>query len=152
MMKILVFDVALLAVLLAALNPTITGFAPHEWIGLCASAALLVHVAIRLPELERMARASRKPAALGALLASIALFVLLAICTVSGLMISGTVLPALGLFAPGYLVWNPAHAMSAKAILALGAVHVVIHLPRLTSEWRKGSPQAPRKRKGASGE
>ena len=51
----------------------------------------------------------------------------LAVCAVSGLLISGTVLPSFGLFADGYYFWNPLHAASAKLLLALLLVHVVAH-------------------------
>ena len=37
------------------------------------------------------------------------------VATVSGLMVSGTVLPVLGLYAPGYFFWDPLHAIAAKA-------------------------------------
>ena len=47
--------------------------------------------------------------------------------TVSGIMVSGAVLPALGLYADGYYFWDPLHAIAAKALLALLLVHVVVH-------------------------
>ncbi len=46
---------------------------------------------------------------------------------VSGILISGAVLPTLGLHAKGYYFWNPLHAMSAKMLLALLLVHMVVH-------------------------
>ena len=51
----------------------------------------------------------------------------LALCVVSGLLVSGDVLPALGLYADGYYFWDPVHAFSAKLLLALIIVHIVVH-------------------------
>lgn len=52
----------------------------------------------------------------------------LAVCVVSGLLISGDVLRVFGLYAPGYFVWDPLHAISAKVLLALLIVHVALHM------------------------
>ena len=46
-------------------------------------------------------------------------------------LVSATVLPAFGLFAPGYFVWDPLHAASAKVLLALVLVHAVSHAGKL---------------------
>lgn len=53
-------------------------------------------------------------------------------CVVSGVFVSATVLSAFGLFAPGYFVWDPLHAASAKVLLALVLVHAVSHAGKLT--------------------
>ena len=52
----------------------------------------------------------------------------LAVCVVSGFLISGDVLRVFGLYAPGYFVWDPLHAISAKVLLALLIVHVALHV------------------------
>ena len=57
-----------------------------------------------------------------------ALFVVLALVTISGLGVSGAVLPAFGLYADGYYFWNPLHAAAAKALLALLIVHLAFHM------------------------
>ena len=58
----------------------------------------------------------------------------LAFCVVSGIMVSGALLPSLGLYATGYYFWDPVHALSAKVLLAALLVHIVpvsyTHLPR----------------------
>ena len=56
-----------------------------------------------------------------------ALLFLLALCVVSGLMVSGTVLPAFGFVAQGFFFWDPLHAFSAKALAALLLVHIVLN-------------------------
>ena len=58
--------------------------------------------------------------------------------TVSGIMVSGAVLPTFGWYAQGYYFWDPLHAMSAKALLALLLVHVVVHGKWLARVFKKG--------------
>ena len=128
-------DIAAAALFAAAVLPQFTGIAAHEWAGLGALAALLLHVAASLDALAGLGRATRR----GSLLAVVrialdaALFLALAVCVVSGALVSATVLPAAGLFAPGYFVWDPLHAASAKVLLALVLVHAVSHAGKLAS-------------------
>jgi uncharacterized protein HemY len=49
------------------------------------------------------------------------------VVTVSGIMVSRHILPLFGLVAPGYFFWNPLHSLSAKMLLALVVIHIVIH-------------------------
>ncbi len=70
--------------------------------------------------------------------------VALAVCAVSGVMVSGAVLPAFGLYAEGYFFWDPLHAASAKVLLALLLVHVAVHWRWLAGLFGKG-----KKRKAA---
>ena len=122
-------DIAAAALFAAAVLPQFTGIAAHEWAGLGALAALLLHV------LAGLGMAVRR----GSLLAVVrialdaALFLSLAVCVASGALISATVLPAAGLFAPGYFVWDPLHAASAKVLLALILVHAASHAGKLAS-------------------
>jgi hypothetical protein len=47
--------------------------------------------------------------------------------TVSGLMVSRHILSLLGFVAPGYFFWNPLHSISAKILLAVLLIHIVVH-------------------------
>ena len=60
------------------------------------------------------------------------------VVTVSGLMVSGAVLQAFGLYAPGYYFWDPLHAVAAKVLLTLLLVHVVVHARWIVRMVRKG--------------
>ena len=62
-----------------------------------------------------------------------ALVLSVAVVVLSGLMESGTVLPAFGFYAEGYYFWGPLHAASAKVLLALLVVHGALNLG---SAWR----------------
>lgn len=116
------FDAVVLVVYLIAANPAITGIPAHEYAGLGAFLAMSAHVLASAGGLAGRGR----PAYLvlnGVLLLS------LVTCAVSGVMVSGTVLPALGLYATGYYFWNPLHALSAKVLLAALLVHIALRMP-----------------------
>lgn len=127
-------DVAAAALFAAAVLPQLTGIAAHEWLGLVALAALLMHLSASLAALAGLLRAARRGFLLAVARVALdtALFVALVACAVSGVLVSATVLPTFGLFAPGYFVWDPLHAASAKVLLALVLVHAVSHAGKLT--------------------
>ena len=127
-------DAVAAALFAAAVLPQLTGIAAHEWLGIAALAALLVHLATSLDALAGLCRAAahRSFLALARVTLDAALFLTLAVCAVSGVLVSATVLPAFGLFAPGYFVWDPLHAASAKVLLTLVLVHAVSHAGKLT--------------------
>ena len=117
---------AALAVLtLAAMVPALTGIPVHEWLGLVVTVLLLVHCGLRAPRLRALFRRGGWMR-VGALVDG-AVYAVLALCLVSGRLVSGSVLPALGLYAPGYFFWDPLHAFSAKLLLALLLVHGFLH-------------------------
>ncbi|NHM16079.1 DUF4405 domain-containing protein [Eggerthellaceae bacterium zg-887] len=121
----IIFDAAMLAVYLAAGNPAITGIPLHEYLGFGAFVVMAVHIALR---------AGGPPGRghWGRLALNAVLLVSLAACVVSGVMVSGTVLPAFGLYATGYFFWGPLHALSAKVLLAALLVHLVL---RSSTVW-----------------
>lgn len=127
----LVVDAIALGAYAAVANPAVTGIPVHEWAGIGVFVVFLVHAAQHVDvvaEAVRGAIASRRAskAANGVLDALIVIAFMT--CTVSGLLISGSVLPAVGLYADGYFFWGPLHAASAKLLLALLLVHVVVHV------------------------
>lgn len=129
----LALDATAAALFAAAVLPQLTGVAAHEWIGSAALAALLAHLAASLDALAGLCRAAARGSliALARVALDAALFLALAVCAVSGALVSATVLPAFGLFAPGYFVWDPLHAASAKVLLTLVLVHAVSHAGKL---------------------
>lgn len=111
------------------------GVAAHEWLGLALVVLLLVHAALRSKRFESGARRA-SARRLARLVLDAALLVSLAVCAVSGVMVSGAVLPTFGLFADGYYLWNPMHAVSAKVLLALLLVHLALNIGSVVRRTR----------------
>ena len=137
----LAVDLVASAVYLVAANPAITGIGLHEWLGLGALLAFLVHAAMHVDwALEALRGSLARPswARTGNLALDLLVVVAFMACAVSGLLVSGAVLPALGLYAEGYYFWDPLHATSAKLLLALLLVHVVVHWKRIVRFFKRG--------------
>lgn len=141
MHRVLVVDAIALAAYAIVSFPQFTGVSVHEWLGLGALALLLAHVAQHgdwAAEAVRSLRGGATLARHGRLVLDVLLAAALAVCAVSGLMVSGAVLPALGLYAEGYYFWNPLHAASAKVLLALLLVHMAANAALAVRLWRQG--------------
>jgi hypothetical protein len=134
-------DLAAAVVYLVVANPALTGLAVHEWAGLGLILVLLVHCAVHYDRIIGILRRHIDKASLANLVLDAATLVTFIACTVSGLLVSRHVLPALGFAAPGYFFWSPMHALTAKALLALLLVHVIAH-------WRWVAALFTRKTRG----
>jgi hypothetical protein len=127
----LVIDVIVLVIYLIAANPLITGLALHEWLSLGVVVAFIVHTATHLDwciDAVRKSFSTPSFSTMGNLLLDSAALLAFIVVTVSGLMVSRFVLPLAGLSSSGYFFWYPLHAISAKVLLALLVVHVVVHI------------------------
>ena len=111
------FDVVVLAVYLLAANPALTGIPPHELIGLGAFIVVAAHVSVSADGLGGRGRVGQ--------------------LALTGVMVSGTVLPSLGLYATGYHFWDPLHAVAAKVLLAALLVHLVVRAPAALAVLRQ---------------
>lgn len=138
--KTLVVDLVALVVYLVVANPAITGIDLHEWLGLGLLAVFFVHLlshADWVAEALRGAFAHLSWGRTGNLVLDLLIVVVLMAVAVSGVMVSGAVLPTFGWYAQGYYFWDPLHAVSAKALLALLLVHVVVHGKWIAAWFKK---------------
>lgn len=134
----LIVDAVALLVYAIAANPAVTGIGVHEWLGLGALVAVVAHAAMHLDYLVETVRhaAHRRGMRLAKTVLDALLVLAFMLCCVSGLMVSGTVLQALGLYAEGYYFWSPLHAASAKLLLALLLVHVAANWKVVAAGFR----------------
>lgn len=151
MSRILVVDVLALALYGVVSLPSLTSVAVHEWLGLAVFVVFAVHAAQHydwvVDALRSLRRGNLTIARHGRLVLDVLIVVALVTCVVSGVMISGAVLPAFGLYAQGYYFWDPLHAASAKVLLALLLVHVAINVTlalRLRKQGRSASGDSTR--------
>ncbi|MFR7404532.1 MAG: DUF4405 domain-containing protein [Coriobacteriaceae bacterium] len=118
----------LLAFYLVTANPATTGMPLHEYLA-----------GRRLWLLSCDGDEGRRSWPLDARVLNGVLLAALAFCVVSGIMVSGALLPSLGLYATGYYFWDPVHALSAKVLLAALLVHIVLRIPVVMSVFRRHS-------------
>ena len=115
----LALDVAALAVFLVVANPALTGIGIHEWLGLGVLLMFFVHALLHADWAVEALRGSFARPSWGR----------------TGN--SGAVLPTFGWYAQGYYFWDPLHAVSAKALMALLLVHVVVHGKWIAAWFKK---------------
>ena len=134
--RILIIDAIVLVAYFIAANPAITGLGVHEWVSLGIVVLFIIHVAQHYDwviEAFKSARKNPSPAQTGRLALDILLVITFMACTISGIMVSRFILPLFGFVAPGYFFWNPIHSMSAKVLLALLVIHIVVNVGRIGS-------------------
>ena len=116
----------------ASMLPAATGLLAHEWLGLALVVLAIAHVVLGWETGMRIARAAVKPHSGGAhmlLVLDFATLVTIVVCACSGLAVSGTVRPALGMVQTnGFFFWDPLHAASAKVLFILVVVHIAVRL------------------------
>lgn len=126
----LIIDLILFLAFLAANNPNLTGIPVHEWLSLGLALLVLLHLTLHWNWLvSTLSRFFKLKSNLNRLNFVVdGLFFLSMICvTLSGLMISRTVLPLLGWSISPAFGWRNLHRLSANASLILLAIHFGLH-------------------------
>jgi hypothetical protein len=123
-------DLALFAALFIGYNPAWTGIAVHEWLCLIAVVPLLFHVIINwdqtLKILSRFVEIVRATPKVN-LVVDAALFVAAVTVMLSGLLISQSVMRAVGITIAPSALWVSTHSWSADATILLLLVHFALH-------------------------
>lgn len=136
----LIVDVVALAAYLVAANPALTGINAHEWIGCGLLVVFVVHSIQHYDQVGDAFRGSSKGKLLKRfnIVVDMLVLMLFMVVTVSGFGISGAVLSAFGTYVDGYFLWNPLHSISAKVLLVLLIVHLVLHGDWIMGLFKKG--------------
>jgi hypothetical protein len=126
----LLLDLGILGAFLVALEPKLTGVAIHEWLSLAFAGTLIVHlllhwkwvVSITKQFFKKLLHVSRLQLVLDTLL-----FVAFTTVMTSGLMISKTILPTLGIQLDHNQTFRSLHSLSADATLLLVGLHFALN-------------------------
>jgi hypothetical protein len=122
-----VVDLLLTIGFVVLMSVPFTGLALHEWLGIGLLGVVLVHL---LSQWDWTMATSRR--LLGTLTGRLrftyvlnwALFAAVTLVMVSGLAISESALPRLGIAVPRAPYWRLVHTLSANAILVLAGIHL----------------------------
>jgi hypothetical protein len=137
-----IIDALAAAVYLVAANPAITGLAVHEWISLGVILVFLIHCTMHYDWVVATVKKHVDKASVAHLVLDSATLIVFVVCVVSGLLVSRYLLPLLGFVAPGYFFWSPVHSLSAKMLLALLLVHLVVHGKWFAALFKKNTGKA----------
>lgn len=136
----LLIDFALVLGFAVPFGPSLTGLDMHEWLGLAFGAGLVVHlvrhwrwvVGVTQKLLGKLPLRTRVYYVLDA-----GLLLSFLIIIGSGVVMSGAVLPALGLSGSTSLSWVVVHKLASTLTLALLAVKLVLHRTWLADVVRR---------------
>jgi hypothetical protein len=115
---------------LIAMDPHSTGIAIHEWLTLAGIGAIIVHlllnwnwiIEITRRFLRRVAGRSRLSYIL-----NIALFIDMTLIMFTGIMISESALPSLGITLPQSFIWRSLHSTTADLFIPILGLHLALH-------------------------
>lgn len=123
-------DITILIGFLVIFEPALTGIAIHEWLSLAFTATIVLHlllhwawtVAVTRKFFNRLWHSSRLNYVL-----DLSLLVAFVTVMLSGILISRSVLPALGLAQAANPAWRFLHSSSADAMLIIVGLHIALH-------------------------
>ena len=126
----LIVDSAIFTAFLVAMAPRFSGQAIHEWLGIAFGAAIITHLLLHwqwiVEVTKRFFTKAQWSARINYLLNSL-LFIDVTITIFSGLMISKSALPLLGIQMQSGGIWRGVHTFAANLFLALVGLHIALH-------------------------
>ena len=134
----LVLDLTVLAIVVAAANPALTGISLHEWLGVVFVVPALVHLVLNW---EWVARAVAgfvgkiRTVARVNLVIDAALFISVVGVTLSGFMVIPGLANSLGLQASS--LWHAVHLLTSDTTVAFALLHFALHWKWVSSVARR---------------
>ena len=126
----IITDVIVAIGTLLLLSEKATGETLHEWIGVAGLAALLTHLLLSFDWFAAVTKRFFQKQTWQVRLnwtLSVALFTAMTIAFYSGLVISKTVMPALGIELAGGMAWKSLHSLSSNFTLFITALHLAVN-------------------------
>lgn len=136
----LVVDFTILVAFLIALDPRTTGIAIHEWLSIAMIAAIITHLLLHWRWVVQVTtRFFRKLAGQARLnyFLNILFFIDFVIVTFSGLLISESALPALGIRIGRDMAMRRIHSLSADLSVFIIGLHVALHWKWILSSLKR---------------
>jgi hypothetical protein len=139
------WDVLLLVVVLVTCAPSVTGIPLHEWASLAIVPIVAIHLAVNWNWIIDVTRRS-----LGRLagevrfnhVLDVLLFVSFALLMVSGILVSESALPVLGIPRKTDAFWTNLHNTTANVFPSLIGVHLAMHWRWIVGKLRGGNVTA----------
>jgi hypothetical protein len=124
-----------------------TGDFVHEWLGLALGLVFVIHLTLHWDWVLRTTRKLLRPRGQDKLIYAVNLALLFAmtLCIASGIMISRSALPELGIFLAANLFWNRLHILTAEITLYLIPVHVALRWRWIVAVGRRLLTRAGRR-------
>ena len=126
----LIVDIGIFGAFLVVMAPHFSGIAIHEWLSISFGAAIIAHLLLHWQWLvgvtKQFFRKAQWSSRINYLLNTL-LFIDMTIIIFSGLMISQSALPLLGIQLAAGGSWRQLHGLSADLSLLLIGLHIALH-------------------------
>ena len=126
----LVVDIVIFLLFLVVEAPRFSGLPVHEWLGIAIGAGVITHVLLHwqwIIEISRRFFGKAQTLARINYLLNLLLFITITTIIFTGLMISQTVMPLLGITVSQNHMWRGVHTTAASIFIGLVALHVALH-------------------------
>lgn len=126
----LLLDIGLLLILFLVYEVKATGEAIHEWLGVAIALVMIVHILLHWQWVVTITRrffAKLKAEPRFQYILNIGIFIGFTTIIFTGLMISRSVLPLIGLQGSNSQFWKWLHFQSADVTFVLAALHIALH-------------------------
>jgi cytochrome b len=136
----LLLDLGAFAALLIVSAPHFTGGSVHEWLGIALSGAVVVHLLLNWNWIVQItSRLFSKPAKGQRFkyFLNWSLFASGVMIVLSGLMISKTVMPFLGLSGSQNMSWKQLHELFTNILMILMGLHVAVHWSWIVNMFKR---------------
>jgi hypothetical protein len=136
----LIVDSAIFGAFLVAMAPRFSGMAVHEWLGMAFGAAIVAHLLLHwqwIVEIGRRLFGKVQWSARLNYLLNLLLFVDITIVVFSGIMISRSALPLLGITLVGGGSYRMLHTVAANLSLALIGLHLALHWQWIVNMFKR---------------
>jgi len=123
-------DAVIFLAFLIAMEPHATGMAIHEWLGIAFGAAIITHLLLHWRWLTEVTRRFLGKMPLRIRLNYILntlFFIDMTVIILSGVMMSKSALPALGISLGSGMAWKALHSLSADLGMLIVGLHVALH-------------------------
>ena len=126
----LLLDIGTFLAFLVTMDPRFSGLAIHEWLSLALAGTIIVHLLLNWEWIVNVTKLLFVKATNGARVNYVLnwlLFIDGVLIVLSGIMISESAMPTLGIALPMNFAWRRLHDMSANIALLSMGLHLAMH-------------------------
>ncbi len=135
----LLVDTVIFVAFLVVLAPHFTGIAIHEWLGIAFGAGVITHLLLHwnwiVTTTQRIFASLPRQTRINHAL-NLLLFIDITLVIFTGLMISKSALPLLGIQLAQSGIWHMVHTATANLALGLIGLHVALHWQWVVSSFQ----------------
>lgn len=136
----LLLDIGTFLAFLITMDPHFSGLAIHEWLSLALAGTIIVHLLLNWEWIVNVTKLLFVKATNGARVNYVLnwlLFIDGVLIVLSGIMISESAMPTLGIALPMNFAWRRLHDMSANIALLIMGLHLAMHWNWIVTTFKR---------------